>query len=83
MLKSLFSQTRDGMLDLNIARLEHHLKLLEQRQILSEQYPDYKAKLTQRKLQVQDQLQQLLERRSVNNKSRRNIALQKIYSSKL
>ena len=64
MIRNLFSQTTHGALDLNIARLEHRLRLLEQQQQLSSPYPDHKAKLTERQLQVQHQLQQLLQHRS-------------------
>jgi len=54
-----------GLLNLKIAQLERHLRILEQQQILSSPYPDYRAKLAQKTSQVQSQLDQLLQHRSL------------------
>ncbi len=59
------SQETVGTVDLKIAQLERRLKLLEQQQALSSSYPDYKAKLIQKKLHVQLQVQQLLQFQAV------------------
>ncbi len=59
------SQETVGTVDLKIAQLERRLKLLEQQQALSSPYPDYKAKLIQKKLHIQLQVQQLLQFRAV------------------
>lgn len=54
-----------GALNLKIAQLERHLRILEQQQLLSSSYPDYRAKLAQRISQLQLQLDQLHQHRSV------------------
>ncbi len=59
------SQETVGTINLKIAQLEHRLKLLEQQQALSSSYPGYKAKLIQKKLYVQLQVQQLLQFQAV------------------
>jgi hypothetical protein len=59
------SQETTGTVNLKIAQLERRLKLLEQQQALSSPYPDYKARLIQKKLQVQLQVQQLIQFRAV------------------
>ena len=56
-------QDTSGTLNLKIARLEHHIKVLEQQLILCTPYPDHKTKLAEKKLQVLYQLQQLLQYR--------------------
>lgn len=53
-----------GALNLKIAQLERHLRILEQQQLLSSSYPDYRAKLAQRMTQLQLQLDQLHQHRS-------------------
>ena len=53
-----------GTLDLNIARLEREIKLLEQQLVMCTAYPDHKTKLAEKKLQIQYQLQQLLQYRN-------------------
>lgn len=60
MIRNSFTQEPVGILNLKIAQLERHLKLLEQQQMMSGPYPDYKAKLIQKKMWVQTQLEQLL-----------------------
>jgi len=52
-----------GTLDLKIARLEQHLKILKQQQRLSSAYPAHKAQLTLEYLRLQVVLGQLLQRR--------------------
>lgn len=52
-----------GTLDLNIARLERHIKILEQQLIMSAAYPYHKNKLAEEKSQIQSQLRQLLQHR--------------------
>ena len=52
-----------GTLNLNIARLERHMKLLERQLVMCETYPQHKTKLAEEKLQIQIQLQQLLQYR--------------------
>lgn len=53
-----------GTLNLKIAQLQRHLRILEQQQMLSSSYPDYSVKLTQKMSQLQSQLDQLLQHRS-------------------
>ena len=55
----------NGMVNLKIARLQRHLKLLRQQQTLSSAYPNHQTKLAERKLQVQFQLRQLVQNRDV------------------
>lgn len=52
-----------GTLNLRIAQLEHRLKVLKQRQLLSVVYPIHQARLIEEGLQVQRQVQRLLQRR--------------------
>lgn len=52
-----------GTLDLKIACLEHWLKLLEQRQAMSEMYPTYRANLAVEDSKVRGQLHQLIQHR--------------------
>jgi hypothetical protein len=52
-----------GTLNLKIAQLEQRLKVLKQQQILSGVYPAHQAKLIEEDARVQQQLQQLLQRR--------------------
>lgn len=57
-------QDTSGTLELNIARLERHIKLIEQQLVMSTAYPNHKTKLAEKKLQIQYQLQQLLQYRN-------------------
>lgn len=52
-----------GTLNLKIARLEQHLKVLREQQRLSNFYPAHKAHLTVEYLRGQAVLSQLLQRR--------------------
>lgn len=52
-----------GTLNLKIARLEQILKVLKQRQAMSERYPTYKANLIKENLKVQRQLRYLVQYR--------------------
>jgi hypothetical protein len=52
-----------GTLNLKIARLEQHLKVLKQQQFLSHTYPDYKANLVRKAQELQTQLKQLVKSR--------------------
>ncbi len=52
-----------GTLNLQIARLEHRLKVLELQQAMSRAYPSYQSNLTQEHLRLQLQLEQLVQRR--------------------
>ena len=54
-----------GTLDLKIAQLEQRLKLLRQQQSLSSLYPAHRAKLLAEDARVQQQLQQLWQRRQL------------------
>ena len=49
-----------GTLNLKIARLEHRLRVLEQRQAMSHPYPTYQANFTQEYLQLQLESHQLI-----------------------
>ena len=66
MAESSLSKLSGGIIDLNIARLERYLQLLQEQQLLSREYPSYRAKLAEKELQIQFQLQQLCQRRSTN-----------------
>lgn len=66
----MISPPYTGVLNLNIARLENHLKVLAQQKELSKAYPDYTARLVERELQVQHQLQLLVQHRNVGPQSR-------------
>ena len=59
-----------GVLNLNIIRLENQLKVLAQQKELGKTYPGYMAKLAERELQVQHQLQLLVQCRNVGPQSR-------------
>ena len=48
-----------GQLELQVARLQQLLKLVEKQQLLSKPYPQHKARLIERHLEIQRQLQQL------------------------
>jgi len=61
--KNTLTHQTPGTLDLNIARLEHHIKLLEQQLTMCATYPHHKLKLAEEKLQVQCQLEQLRQYR--------------------
>ena len=50
-----------GTLDLKIARLEHHIKVLHQQKNLGSAYPDFYNTLTEKYNQLQDQLAQLAQ----------------------
>jgi len=52
-----------GTLNLKIARLEQQLQVLRQQQQLSSAYPDYRANLARKDLQLQAYLNQLLASR--------------------
>ncbi len=52
-----------GTLNLQIARLERYLHLLNQQQLLSQPYPDHKAALARKSYQAQFQLCCLKQRR--------------------
>ena len=52
-----------GTLSLKIKRLEKHLSLLEQRQKLSENFPDYHAKIKEKSVKTKQLLQQLISRK--------------------
>jgi hypothetical protein len=54
-----------GTINLKIAQLERHLNRLEQDQALSSGYPYHKARLMQKKLKAELQLQQLLQSRTI------------------
>jgi hypothetical protein len=53
----------EGMLALKIALIEHRLKVLEQRQVLSSSYPAYQTHLAREHLELHKQLVQLTRRR--------------------
>jgi hypothetical protein len=52
-----------GSLDLKIARLERHLKLLEQQQAMSSMYPSHRAKLAVAAAEVRAELRELTQYR--------------------
>jgi hypothetical protein len=54
-----------GTLNLKIARLEQHLKVLRQQQILSSAYPDYQANLARKELALRTYLNQLIVSRDL------------------
>lgn len=54
-----------GTINLKIARLERYLNQLEQQQALSSGYPNHKARLMQKKLYAELQLQQLFQSRTI------------------
>ena len=65
MIGNIPLQETMGTINLKIAQLQRHLRVLEQQQFLSSPYPDYKAKLGQKIMLVQTQLDQLLQSRIV------------------
>jgi hypothetical protein len=52
-----------GTLDLKIARLGHHLYVIEQQRVLSQAYPDYQINLARECSQLRLQLQSLSRQR--------------------
>lgn len=60
MAHKLLHSATNGVLNLQIARLESQLRVLLQQQQLSAAYPHHQAKLAEKALQIEYQLQQLL-----------------------
>jgi hypothetical protein len=61
MTENRLSPITQGQLELQVARLQQLLKLVEKQQLLSKPYPKHKARLIERQLEIQQQLQQLLQ----------------------
>jgi chaperonin cofactor prefoldin len=53
-------QETEGTINLKISRLQQQMKLLQQRYILSNPYPQYQAALVSAQMQAQDQLRRLI-----------------------
>ena len=66
MIGNIFRQESAGELDIQITQLEHHLRSIEQQQMLNNAQPSRKAELIQERLMIQLQLQQLYQAISRN-----------------